>query len=212
MPDRYDVSASIKAGEHNRRSHWRVVEIQIKGREARFPSSLKYFLSNSKNKSDLLKFPELAWCKQIPERLADNQVLYLGSNDGKVIRITCTGSEIVPIFQSDHEEADSHIFVHCEHFSKCSHEAKRIIIFSPDTDVAVLCCHHFAALNIEELWFLSVGRQKRLIPIHPTVANLGPTLCHLLPALHSLSGCNSTSSLFSIGKIKSISSIEKQHC
>ena len=39
------------------------------------------------------------------------------------------------------------------------------------------------------------------------MTNLGPRLCNLLPALHSLSGCDSTSSLFSIGKRKAFQSL-----
>ena len=67
------------------------------------------------------------------------------------------------VLQSDHEEADSRIFVHCEHFSKRVFSERK--------------------LNLQELWFHSLGRQKRFIPIHSTVANLGPRLCNLLPAL-----------------------------
>ena len=94
--------------------------------------------------------------------MADHQIFCLGSHDGKAIKIASAGSEIDPILQSDHEEADSHILVHCEHFSKASHGRKRVIILSPDKDVAVLSCHHFAALNLEEFIISLTGKTEKV--------------------------------------------------
>ena len=50
--------------------------------------------------------------------------------------------------RSDHEEADTLLLLHAQH---ASHDHKRIVIQSPDTDVAVLCATHFSSLNCHEL-------------------------------------------------------------
>ena len=74
--------------------------------------------------------------------------------------IACNGNTVVvgrgmkmdPNIVSDHKEADSKMFVYAKYHA--DHSAKRIIIASPDTDVAVLCCHHFhlSLRSCDQLW------------------------------------------------------------
>ena len=55
--DRYDYEESIKSGERKRReASVKAPEIKIKPREQVFPSSLKAFLSNPKNKDNFNSF------------------------------------------------------------------------------------------------------------------------------------------------------------
>ena len=49
------------------------------------------------------------------------------------------GMTMDPNIVSDHEEADSKMFMYAKYHA--DHGPKCIIIASPDTDVAVLCCH-----------------------------------------------------------------------
>ena len=84
-------------------------------------------------------------------------------------------------------------------YTDIKNSSKRIINFSPDTDVAVLCWHPFSQLSIQELRFnTGTGRNGRFIPVHKAVEKLGQDVCNLLPAMHALTGCDSTSSLNSI--------------
>ena len=126
----------------------------------------------------------------IPPQLKENEVLCVALQDGSAKKVTSSTNEDVPLLCSDHEEADSRIFVHCEYFVNQLPEnrsTKRIIIFSPDTDLAVLCWHHFTSLAVQELWFhTGTGRNKRFIPVHTAVQKLGEDLCNLLPAMHSI--------------------------
>ena len=55
----------------------------------------------------------------------------------------------------------------------------RAIIKSPDTDVVVLAIHYFSKV-------------------------LGDPVCHVLPAAHALTGCDTISSLYGIGKISTM--------
>ena len=77
------------------------------------------------------------------------------------------GMTMDPNIVSDHEEADSKMFVYAKYHA--DHGAKRIIIASPDTYVAVLCCHHFhlSLRSCDQLWLRTgTGSNRRFIPIH----------------------------------------------
>ena len=167
------------------------------------------FLTSSKNKMNRIEFPISDWCLTMPEKLTDTQTLCIGTPEGKAIWITHTGHRECTEYECDHEEADSRIFVDSPIFSRrFAGQQKHTIIFTPDTVLAVLCCYHFPSLGVDELWFHSPGGQKRLIPIHTTVQELGPTICTILPALHALSGCDSTSSLYGTGKKKAMQALK----
>lgn len=102
---------------------------------------------------------------------------------------------------SDQEEADTRMMLHAE---DCSHLFQELVLHSSDTDVAVIATHIFSSLLCEQLWMKTGVRDRfRLIPIHALVERLGPVMCNLLPAFHSLTGCDTTSGPYLIRKKKS---------
>ena len=85
-----------------------------------------------------------------------------------------------------------------------------IVFFFPDTDVAVLCWYHFSQLSIQELWLhTGTGRNRRFIPVHKAVEKVGQDVCNLLPVMHALTGCDSTSNLNGIGKKGGFTTLKK---
>ena len=110
--------------------------------------------------------------------------------------------EDVMALRSDHEEADTRLFLHAKHAAD-GHQSSRIVIQSPDTNVFLLGVTHFVSLGCEELW-LKTGVKDRLrfIPLHDVARTLGDRMCKALPAFHAISGCDSTSGLSGIGKKK----------
>ena len=84
--------------------------------------------------------------------------------------------------------------------------AGRIIIRSPDAEVLVLTVHYFPKLkSTEELWIqagviTSTSDLRRFIAVHSICHSVSPTFSSILPAVHALTGCDSTSALFGIGK------------
>ena len=53
------------------------------------------------------------------------------------------------------------------------------------------------------MWFRTgVKDKQRFIPVHAIHHSLGHLLCKCLPSFHALTGCDSTSALFGIGKKK----------
>ena len=73
---------------------------------------------------------------------------------------------------------------------------KRICLLSGDTDVLVVALHHWRVLHqhgLSKLWMRAgIGDSTRCIPLHTLAQKIGP-LCDVLPAVHTLSGCDTTS-------------------
>ena len=207
VPDRYNLEDSIKSGERCRRTLYKSLEVKIKGRETKLPSNMKKFLMNKKNKSNLIAFLISDWCKTMQNKLTEHQSVVLADEEGYAVIVTQTGTSNIPELYSDHEEADSRMFAHAK-YAVDNQEAGRIVITSPDTDVAVLCIYHFSELDPAELWFATgVGNKRRFVAVHEIAVNLGEILCNLLPAFHSLTGCDSTSSLFGHSKKSALKSL-----
>ena len=74
-----------------------------------------------------------------------------------------------------------------------------IIVRSPDTDVLVLLISHTQRLVQTLLFDTGVGNKRRLIDIKKIA----------LPALHSFTGCDTTSAFVKKGKIKPLKALQK---
>jgi hypothetical protein len=124
-------------------------------------------------------------------------------------KISSVGVSSCADLYCSHEEADTRMLLHAMHADKefgRKNTKCRIIVKSPDTDVFVLCVHFFPSMsNIKELWFQTgtITRTKdcrRYLPVHDICSMIGSVLCRVLPADHALTGCDTTSSFFGVGK------------
>ena len=201
VPDRYDIQLSIKANERLRRAGSVGPEIKIHSESQRLPKDFHCYLSNSKNKVNLINYAFQIWVETYHTKLRNNQCLILTHLDGSTTQITSQAA--TPLnWSTDHEEADSKMFVFCKYMMN-THQIQRIIIASPDTDVAVIACYQFVTNldSIQELWLKTgVGSNKRYIAIHTTCQTLGTTLSKLLPVFHAITGCDSVSAISGKGK------------
>lgn len=192
---------SIKEGERHKRGEASSLEVKIHSDCTPIPKQWGKYISNPRNKENLADFLCIALCERLPQSLNPQQEVFLagGFKDGmKTASCTQGHCVIVPPLRSDHEEADTRLLLHAKHASQTH---RRIVIRSPDTDVAVLCIAHFKDLQCQELWFRTgVKDRLRFIPIHLLNSSLGQPLCKALPAFHALTGCDSTSALQGIGK------------
>jgi hypothetical protein len=74
------------------------------------------------------------------------------------------------------------------------------------TDVLVLCVLYFPEMqHTEELWICMVtvsgGKDgRRYIPVYNLCSSLSNITCQILPSLHALTGCDTTSAFIRIGK------------
>lgn len=80
---------------------------------------------------------------------------------------------------------------------------KHVMLIGDDTDLLVLLCYH-VAVDGHRVFFKSEMRTNskklRVWDIQKTKMVLGENVCKVLPALHALTGCDTTSRVFGIGK------------
>ena len=106
-------------------------------------------------------------------------------------------SSISPCF---HEEADTHIFVHVADLATSGYN--RVVIRTTDSDVLVIGVSVMQHLkDLCELWLaFGCGKNFRYIPVHIIAQQLGNARSGGLLAFHSLTGCDTVSSLYGQGK------------
>ena len=176
------------------------------GLDVKIPSNWKEFLSCTENKKEL--FPLVSRRLLETSQPPPGKVLLLTENE----RCLCATGDIdlECISPSNHEEADTRMFVHLFGAVVCGH--KKILIIANDSDIIVLGVRAFALTSsLEELWIAySTGSNRRYVAIHEVVASLGRVRSLALPGFHAFTGCDTTSSFFGKGK-KSAFSVWKSH-
>ena len=154
--------------------------------DAAIPLNSKLFLRLDDNRKELFEY--LAARVQYL-RLPDSEVIHTAALD--VIGSTT----IEGMAPCNHEEADTHIFVHAKHTSV--NDMKKVLIQTVDTDVVILAIAFLQTLDVEELWIaFEVGKHLHYLSIHKIASSLNTEQCEGLPFFHALTGC-ATVSLFS---------------
>ena len=194
---------SIKAGEREKRGESEALEVKIYGPATPLPKQWDKYMTNVQNKRNLCDFLVESWCQHGPTALEEGYELVIGggfADNLRAVSVKKGACENIAELFSDHEEADTRLLLHASHASRTF---SRIIIQSPDTDVATLCTAHFDKLRCDELWFKTGIRDKiRFIPVHQVCQQLGPSLCAALLGFHALTGCDSVSGFCGKGKKK----------
>ena len=150
---------SIRAGERKKREA-RSLEVNIHSRSTPIPKQWTKFISNPRNKERLAEFVGENLIKQLPGRLGPFQKVLLAGSfrvGSKTVSLAQGSTAAVPQLRSDHEEADTRLLLHAKHAASTH---PRIVIQSPDTDIAVLAVAHFRDLGCQELW-LRTGTKDR---------------------------------------------------
>ena len=168
-----------------------IKKIIISNNHTKIPTNCNNFFSSTENKLQIVRFlctaaPRYA---QIPE---DCELYVCGGFDEptKCFKLQNSLFFEVPDLNSNHLEADSRMFCHIFHAVK-NHSAH--IILSADTDVFILGIHFrnkLAHLGCLGLWFEGSYKKKYI-----SGCRLAAQSLNILPALHSLSDCDSTSRL-----------------
>ena len=200
--DFYEMENSIKAFERTRRKAADPLMINISGPQTMIPKQWSKFMSSSKNKSVLTAFLCKDWTEKCPALIPEGKQFVIGGGfQDNTFTVCIDRQDATPIQElfSNQEEADTCMLLHANH---CKEICDRIVIWSPDTDVAILCVHFQEKIG-KEIWFKTGVKDKsRFIPTHEISRSIGTALSETLPAFHTLTGCDSTSSLAKIGKAK----------
>ena len=72
-------------------------------------------------------------------------------------------------------------------------------VIGEDTDLLVLLCH-YAERRMNDLYLKSSKEGGKCWHIDSVAEALGESICHVLPVVHALCGCDKTSRLYGIGK------------
>ena len=84
-------------------------------------------------------------------------------------------------------------------------ENREVVVIGEDTDLLVLLCYH-TSLEVNKIFFKSEPKQRlsskslRVWDIKKTKQLLGPNVCHILPFIHALTGCDTTSRVYGLSK------------
>ena len=203
-------SDSIKMMERIRRGQSET--FLLSGPNTKVPRDWKKFLSNGENKNQLIEFLLSEWMKDCYAEKLLNKQLYVTSGT-KCFRLTSTDgkstqADPVPELESTQEEADTRIILHCFH-QDSSAGPERIIIRSIDTDVFILLLHFSSEVNKKVYFDTGTGNHRRLICMSDLAASYGKDYCEALLGIHAFSGCDSTSSFVTKGKIRVMKTFSK---
>lgn len=173
------------------------------------------FLRNSGNKAALAEFISNHIVETAPQLLEQGQNILLagGFQDGThVKRVNSQGSTNEEELYCTHEEADTRMVFHA---TSAIDTYQRVIIRCDDTDVLVLLMYYYSKEMLPEFTYMHAGHSEkyanrdRFIPIKTICSQLGDSICQSLPAVHALTGCDSTSSIHKIGKKTAFNKLQR---
>ncbi|CAC5425518.1 unnamed protein product [Mytilus coruscus] len=92
--------------------------------------------------------------------------------------------------------------------------SSEVVVIGEDTDLLVLLIHHVNQ-QCKRVIFksdkMAINKKMKIWNIQQTEEFLGEDNCNLLPFLHSLTGCDSTSRLFGIGKGLALKKLNQEY-
>lgn len=191
---------SVKGFERSKRSRKQPVEYGAPNDSTPLPVDTDAYWASSKNK-ELLQSYFVDWISRKKDSVTASVLIYLGGvvKDGQPRCFTIKNGIVEEelTLESDHEEADDRILTHISHMTLTS-KVSNVVICSTDTDVFVSALYHYLQkwkrLGLKELWIaFGVGKTSRYIPLHSFEGRVPLTVLTALPAIHSLTGCDTTS-------------------
>ncbi len=161
--------------------------------KTRIPNNWKSFLRVDSNKAEL--FQSLTSAIESATAPEDKLLVTTKKENVVLTNTTLNVSALLPCPQ----EADHCLMLHCAHAHQ--HGSKRIMVHATDTDVLLLAIATASMLEESEIW-LAFGHAKsfRYIAAHSITAVLGDDRSKALLFVHAVSGCDTVSSFFGIGK------------
>ena len=197
--DIYSEEPSVKDSERKRRSDVVPIEYSSINPRLPLPKDMKMFWPSKKNK---LLLEKLVYQHLSSTAFHGPYPIVLGQVSQVEKKWECImfkqgEKHVLEHLQSEYEEADLRIPLHVLDALKTGH--KICVVVSNDTDVVVGLLYHmptFVHHNIEELWVKAgIGDTTRYVPLHTIFKCIGKDLSAVLPAVHSLTGCDITSKI-----------------
>ncbi len=135
------------------------------------------------------------WCDQLPQ---NGRLLVVTGSEPTPIEISDGIIRERPDLRTTHEEADVIITQQVVHLANAGENSIRVL--SDDTDVFVLLLHFYHICQLTcNLMMAGTSTGRKCTDIRATAAKHAPIIKDVLPA-HVLSGCDTVSSMYGIGK------------
>ena len=117
---------------------------------------------------------------------------------------TCliTNVKVEMLDSSNHHEADTRLIL------QASKSKDPVIVRATDTDILILLTPAYSARKPLKNWLMMIDHE-RYVSVKALVDRFGDNVCQVLPAYHSITGCDTTSFAFGIGKVKPFKKMEK---
>ena len=125
----------------------------------------------------------------------DKEIYFGGVDESNCIKLLGGVAYDISELSSVQEEADDRLMFHISH--GCANGIRSVLVLSPDADVLTGLLYHFRMTwNLYELYMrLGRGKTTKTVPLHLLVQKLNNVLVECLPAIHALSGCDTTCKL-----------------
>ncbi|KAG1677699.1 hypothetical protein GQR58_013762 [Nymphon striatum] len=198
--DIYNANPSVKDSERLRRCSVNPVVLSLVEQTTPLPKDMSTFWPSNKNKLLLEKLIYSYICEQSSQGHEHPTIvsqLCINSNDWQCKKIHHSTEHYMQHLGSTVEEADLRILMHVLDCCRAGYET--CVVISNDTDVIVALLFYvpvFLQEGLMELWIrVGRGNTSRFLPLHTLYASLGRDLCTVLPAIHSLTGCDITSKI-----------------
>ena len=161
----------------------------IRNGEQKPAKDLSSFLGNQKNKTMCNLMNSTLRLTDLQNVLQDDQFIYFANLDLTAIKILHHSLFKKP-WTTDHEEADSKMFVFSEHQMN-HYDFDHIIISSPETDISVIVSYQFATnlSSLSKLWFKTrVGSKRKgwYVVTHETTEEFVSTMLSIILVFHSI--------------------------
>ena len=183
---------SIKDGERTARGSVKSISIAIKGDHLRLPVDMNLFWNSMDNKNQIQNYLK-SWMINL-HCVSDKEIYFGGVEEMHYTKLAAGETQHCSELTSNQEEADDRILFHINHGYN-SNNIKSVLVVSPDTDIfAGLLCHFRKTWKLDELYMkLGSGKTRKTVPLHLICHNFEDVLLESFPAIHALSGCDTTS-------------------
>eukprot|EP00794_Sanderia_malayensis_P021307 gene21307-biopygen16343 len=156
------------------------------------------FFNHIENKKDLIRLGSKFFRSEegrqqlkLPLVFTEQEKLWEITRDGVSESIGC-----------NHEEADSRLVLQA-----CERDTV-VVVVAKDIDVLVILVHAYAIVKPSSKWFMKIDHEK-YVDVGKVYDFLGENISKHLPHLHAISGCDSTSFFYGVGKVKILKKIMK---
>ena len=149
----------------------------------------KEFLTNGDNKNELIRLIGRYISTEEIRNKFKTKFTFTSADE----TYTIESGVLEMVHKCNHKEADTRLVLHA---LLCKND---VVIVSKDTDVLVLLVWAYNEYNISKQWSMNYEKDQ-YVDVGMICGSLGSQICKNLPALHALTGCDTTSHFFNTGK------------